>query len=184
MIFSMYQNGKKLFSTSDSGNPMSFLNGMRFISIAWIIFGHTYLFGGISLEYNDSLMPLLAVLKTYKAQLVHNAARSVDTFLFMSGLLVTYVVFRTLKETGHINPIAFYLHRYWRLLPPLAMVISWIAILEPLIVSGPTSTVIHTAGNTCRKKFWKNLLFINNFGVENVRLCTYKLGRMQRWITF
>lgn len=46
-IFSMYTNGQKLFSCKQNNlsNPMDViecLNGIRVLSIIWIVLGHTY----------------------------------------------------------------------------------------------------------------------------------------------
>lgn len=45
IAFSMYTNGEKLFKCrhSDSADIMECLHGIRFFSILWVIFGHTYI---------------------------------------------------------------------------------------------------------------------------------------------
>lgn len=44
-----------------------------------------------------------------------NASVSVDTFLVISGLLVTYIMMKELdRSKGEINVLLVYLHRYLR----------------------------------------------------------------------
>lgn len=49
-------------------------------------------------------------------QVITNASVAVDTFLLMSGLLVSYGLIKQLDDNkGRFNPIKLYLHRYLRL---------------------------------------------------------------------
>ena len=40
--FSVYTNGAKILSTHQAAGTLSAVNGIRFLSMAWIILGHTY----------------------------------------------------------------------------------------------------------------------------------------------
>ena len=42
--FSAIKNTKKIFDIGNTEGQLECLNGIRFISIAWVILGHTYLF--------------------------------------------------------------------------------------------------------------------------------------------
>ena len=42
--FSVYSNGKKLFGTKSKGDEMGAINGIKFLSMAWVVLGHKYLF--------------------------------------------------------------------------------------------------------------------------------------------
>lgn len=40
--FSLYTNGRSLLNTSNNGHNVTCLDGLRYLSICWIIYGHTY----------------------------------------------------------------------------------------------------------------------------------------------
>jgi hypothetical protein len=42
VTFSLYSNGKKLLSTKTSEDNLHAINGMRFITICWVVWGHRY----------------------------------------------------------------------------------------------------------------------------------------------
>jgi len=56
------------------------------------------------------------ILNHWEIQVIVNATYAVDTFFFLSGLLVLYTGYKQLLATGgKLNIIKFYLHRYLRL---------------------------------------------------------------------
>lgn len=42
VAFSAYTNGKKLFRVSKNSGEFSCLHGMRFFSLIWVVYGHTF----------------------------------------------------------------------------------------------------------------------------------------------
>jgi hypothetical protein len=42
IAFSLYSNGKKLLSTKNSEDTLHAINGMRFITICWVVWCHRY----------------------------------------------------------------------------------------------------------------------------------------------
>ena len=49
LCFSLYGNGKKLFSTKKSAGTIGCINGIRFFSMAWVVLGHSF--------YSGTLIP-------------------------------------------------------------------------------------------------------------------------------
>ena len=43
--FSFYTNARKVFSVSNNVDQLKCLHGIRFLSLSWVILGHTYAFG-------------------------------------------------------------------------------------------------------------------------------------------
>ena len=45
LSFSIYSNGAKLLSAKQGAGTLTAVNGIRFISMSWVILGHTFGFG-------------------------------------------------------------------------------------------------------------------------------------------
>lgn len=133
--FSVYTNAPKIFTVKATKNPnvIHCLAGLRSISMMWVVFGHGYMtfnqlphldrnkfytvsffyfslattyYGStwISLTYFISL-PLFQWIETPYSMLVQNATFCVDTFFFMSGLLMLWGAFREMEKTWDLNII-------------------------------------------------------------------------------
>lgn len=44
LSFSVYSNAKKILSTRKTSETLTALNGIRFLSISWVVLGHTFAF--------------------------------------------------------------------------------------------------------------------------------------------
>ncbi|CAC5380350.1 unnamed protein product [Mytilus coruscus] len=78
LSFSVYTNGAKILSTNQGSGTLTAVNGIRFISMSWVILGHTYAFGLYSVGNIGTLYGALLKRKTFMA--ISNAEVSVDTF--------------------------------------------------------------------------------------------------------
>lgn len=168
MCFSFVRNSSKLLNTSTAKGPLACLNGLRVISMFWVIQGHTYEFSLQSLANPIYALTLLRDRFTFEA--VDNATFSVDTFFFLSGLLVAYLTVKEYKDKGKMNWIYYFLHRYWRITPLYAYTLLIFLVLFTYMTAGPFAwmssnpygAVYHIA-SSCRSYWWSNLLYINNF---------------------
>lgn len=177
--FSLYSNSKKLFGTKTADGPLACLNGLRVLSMWWVILGHSYVF---VLQFLEDQTDILTLITRFTFQPIVNGTFSVDSFFFLSGLLVAYLAFKELSEKGSLNWFYFVIHRYWRLTPLYAFVIFYYAYVMKYTISGPFSLYLDSpqgfelSMNQCKKYWWTNLLYINNFYPEYGSLKTMCLG--------
>ncbi|XP_037070378.1 nose resistant to fluoxetine protein 6-like [Pollicipes pollicipes] len=172
LAFSVWTNGRKILDTSSSSDTLGCLHGMRFLSMTWVILGHQYIFGLFSVPWVNQFSAF-NVLNSVAFAAVDNATVSVDSFFFLSGLLVAYVFMRNMEKTkGKFNIIMYYVHRYIRLTPVLAMTIGFVATLYVHLGDGPFWGKNTVFGNPyiCSKYWWKNLAYINNV-YESEKTC-------------
>ncbi|XP_018017563.1 nose resistant to fluoxetine protein 6-like [Hyalella azteca] len=92
--FSLKENLKKLAETANisTRREKSAMCGIRVLSIAWVIFGHHYIF----IPYvapNPLMIP--AMTEPWTFQMVWGATFAVDTFFTLSGLLTTMAIMKT-----------------------------------------------------------------------------------------
>ncbi|XP_043199332.1 nose resistant to fluoxetine protein 6-like [Amphibalanus amphitrite] len=185
--FSVYTNGRKLLDTSTTKDTLSCLHGIRFFSMTWVILGHTYLFS--TLFENQNTYKVLTYFGDWFFGTIANASVSVDSFFFLSGLLVAYIAMRNIERAnGKLNIVMYYVHRYIRLTPVLMAVIGCVATLETYLGSGPWWSIASSGfsnSQTCRDNWWKNMLYINNL-VDMERQCVaqtwYMANDMQMFL--
>lgn len=93
------------------------LDGLRAISIALVVVGHT--FNGI---YPGRLPRLSEPLRL----VFGNAALGVSVFFVISGFLITRLLLNEQRRTGTVGLRAFYLRRFWRLFPAAYTYIAFV----------------------------------------------------------
>ncbi|KAH9260768.1 hypothetical protein BASA81_001235 [Batrachochytrium salamandrivorans] len=167
VLFSFKRNVQQLLAPMRS-TDLAYLNGVRLLSILWVIYGHACLFGsgmglGVpvanpSATNQELLSPLMAVIR--------GGEYAVDTFFFMSGLLAMDALLQHGKDwklTGR-SYAKFVLARYVRLVPVYVFVMHFYVKVMPYWGSGPywhANTSRQAQEHAC-KDFWANLLFLNN----------------------
>ncbi|XP_053395797.1 nose resistant to fluoxetine protein 6-like [Mercenaria mercenaria] len=177
-VFSVTSNGKKLFGTTTAVGPLACLNGLRVMSMWWVILGHTYAF---IFAVVDNLAEAAQLVQRFTFQPIMNGTYSVDSFFFLSGLLVAYLALKEIKEKGKLSWPYYFLHRYWRLTPLYAFVILYYTYLMIPSISGPLRFFIALGPykemiDICKSKWWTNLLYINNMYPNYGNLGTTCMG--------
>lgn len=118
LSFSVCSNSTKILSTKVSENAIKPLYGMKVISLIWIIIAHTYL--TMDFRATGRLVLTRDLPKGLIFQIIMNASLAIETFFFLSGILVTYTTLKKMKSApqwSKINWFAYYIHRYARLTP-------------------------------------------------------------------
>ena len=187
IAFSVYTNRRKLLDTSSTKDTLSCLHGIRFFSMTWVILGHTYFFCPFFM--NQNALKLYTYYGDWFFATIANATVSVDSFFFLSGLLVAYIAMRNIERAnGKLNIVMYYVHRYIRLTPVMMAVIGCVATLEMYAFSGPWQSFQSgdgSASQLCRDGWWKNMLYINNIvdmGAQCIGQTWYLANDMQMFL--
>ncbi|CAL4137187.1 unnamed protein product, partial [Meganyctiphanes norvegica] len=162
LAFSAYSNMSKIFHINTKPSPIAIncLHGIRLLSMCWVVWGHNYAF-----ELNLAVNPVNAkyVFGDFLDQTIMNAVLSVDTFFFLSGLLVSYSLMRGKDKMDLYKFGMFYIHRILRLLPPIAAMCFFSATVARFFSTGPLGEIVNESNiYRCNSDWFYDVLFINN----------------------
>ena len=121
--FDLQKSFESLTNTTTKPGQILCLNGIRVLSINWVVLGHCYLVY-VNLAA-DKLWLFNTMIHRRNNPIIFNGYPSVDTFFTLSGFLVSYLLLKQLAKgaTSWQHWFAYYFHRYVRLTPPYLMVI-------------------------------------------------------------
>lgn len=110
--FSFTENLNKLFTIKDDGSAFQIFNGVRALSIFWVIFGHTLL---TRYKLASNLADLATAASTAGwVTLGPSAYFAVDVFFFIGGFLAAVIVLEKIMKLKRIRPNlipSMWLHR-------------------------------------------------------------------------
>ena len=163
--FSLFKTIPSLLATDQPPHVITSMNGIRVISMFWIILGHTHLWafmpGGIGV---DNMLVYEQVSSRFTFQSVNNGYVGVDSFFLLSGVLVAYLTLREMKKKKRFPLLHYYVHRYLRLTPTYAFVLFFSWALASHLTNSPIVVIFGPQFfRTCKQYWWSNLLYINNF---------------------
>ncbi|XP_068725527.1 nose resistant to fluoxetine protein 6-like [Montipora capricornis] len=160
--FSITRNTSKVMDCSVPPGAIMSVNGVRVLSMWWVILGHTYLWL-LQNRVVDDVGLGIHIVNRFTFNTINSAFFSVDSFFVLSGLLVAYIAFRRMeKDDGQLPLFKFYFHRFWRLTPSYMFVILFFANLYAFLGEGPL-WFPNQNSTLCEKYWWTNVLYINNF---------------------
>ncbi|XP_063927803.1 nose resistant to fluoxetine protein 6-like [Zophobas morio] len=161
--FSVYTNGQKIFKmTTPTADQLPCLNGLKFISMMWVVAGHQFLipiFGSLTntkylIQWADHPYSMFLISGTL----------SVDTFFTVGGALMSYSLMKAMHKKRPFNLFLYYLHRYLRLTAPLALVVLFSATLLKYMGSGPKwPYLLLYFQKNCEDYWWSALLYVQNY---------------------
>ncbi|KAH8272280.1 hypothetical protein KR044_006721, partial [Drosophila immigrans] len=169
-IFSARVNSRQLFHVVDSKtnpNVIDCLHGIRCMSLIWVVFGHEYVMTGMGPNIN--LVDIYSWLKSPFSMFIVHGLFSVDTFFFLSGLLVVMIAMRSVeKSKGKINVPLMYLHRYLRLTPMVGLAICAYLSILPILGTGPIFKAFNNYNvKACQETWFWTLLYVQNYVVPD-----------------
>ncbi|XP_015840383.2 nose resistant to fluoxetine protein 6 isoform X1 [Tribolium castaneum] len=159
--FSITSNYQKIVARRGP-NDLDCLHGLRFLSTCYVIVGHRYLMAMFSPVING--LEILDWILNYSSTIIIGGTICVDTFFMLSGLLVSVSFFHHVTKNGTFNVLTFYLYRYFRITPPLAIVVLIYATLVEFLGSGPLwydTCLAHL--EPCKYYWWSTLLHVQSY---------------------
>lgn len=169
LSFSVPLNTEKLLSKDLGSGNLGCLHGLRFLTIAWVVLGHSWEMNYYQLTWN--LIDLQNIYQHRYILIMINATAAVDTFFVISGTLLSYNLLRELdKNKGKFNYPLMVVHRYLRITPTYMMIIAMMATVVPYLGYGPTWYNYDRDSEKCTKYWWAHALYITTWFNED-RFC-------------
>lgn len=168
--WSVVRNCRDLFYKK---NPvdlnLEILNGVRVLSMCWVISGHTFDFFNVSPLSN--LTDITDYIEhNYWIQTWIAGTFSIDVFFFLSGFLCAITMTAQLADKaenlqqGVKTVIVCYVHRYIRLLPLYLLgILAAMSIIPWIFSEGPLAVFNEWGQGCCERKWFQNLLYVQNF---------------------
>uniref|UniRef100_A0A6P4EQ16 Nose resistant to fluoxetine protein 6-like isoform X1 n=1 Tax=Drosophila rhopaloa TaxID=1041015 RepID=A0A6P4EQ16_DRORH len=170
--FSARANSRSLFRivpSKSNPNVIECLNGIRCMSLIWVIFSHEFIFTLKAPNLNTA--ELFSWAGEPFASFVVHGYFSVDSFFVLGGLLVSMIALRSMdKSGGKLNPLMMYLHRIIRILPVVAIAILIYTTMMPVVSGGPMFKSGYHGKEYCEKGWFWTLLFVQNYAVLDICL--------------
>ena len=166
--FSLYKNVPMIMSTRQPPSAITSINGVRVISMFWVIMCHNFVFFFATLGVRNFAYLAEDVMPRFSSQVIINGFVSVDSFFFLSGVLVSYLTLREMKRRkGKFPLVPYYLHRILRLTPTYMFLLLFSWFLTMYLSQGTPSVQVGFGPNgvawkNCEQYWWTNLLYINN----------------------
>ncbi|KAM9338056.1 O-acyltransferase like protein [Symphorus nematophorus] len=168
-VFSLQTTSRGVLSTSSSisGGGLSSLNGIRVLSLLWIICGHCALFPGkSSLDNYKDWRKAAQSNPLYVLALSGPVFLAVDSYLLLGGLLSARTLLGSINRAGgKLSPslVANYLFKRIKRVQPLHLFIMCLYIgVISLIQWGPYWFSFIDTLMDCKTYWWANILLVSN----------------------
>lgn len=149
------------YSKTKENDHLSILNGIRVLSLLYVMLGHGYSALLFSPIYNFKQLDLL--LHPWLFYIVPGGFFSVDTFFFMSAFLGAYLMLEKFYSKKSMNFGLIYFHRFYRLVIPIGLVIALYLTCYIFLGDGPIwYQSIQPGIEGCKEQWWYALLFVSN----------------------
>lgn len=171
------------------------LNGIRVLSLCWVIVANSYI--TLDPRATKRLAQTREAPKDFLFQLVVQASLAIETFFFLSGILMSLSFARKLSpkregnnqvgtqcetaaaresvkpaqaSAGALQWFHFYVHRYVRMTPATMLVIAF-TMFAYNYGDGPLwFEATHKAHQSCSQNWWRHLLHVANY-IDTRQMC-------------
>ena len=168
----------RLFTISRSKKVIKCIDGIRSLSLFWVIIGHIV---SQNLLPMSNIAQLIPKMQDGYFVAIYSATVSVDSFFLMGGLLTAYLATKswsTAVEGGPLSVVKAYvlfvLNRYARLTPILALGVWSEIAFWPVIGNG---ALFEVATNFVNFRFFNRFCFFN-VSVTKLSDKSRKLGNL------
>ncbi|XP_055629968.1 nose resistant to fluoxetine protein 6-like [Toxorhynchites rutilus septentrionalis] len=166
--FSLRRNVNRLtmkLKTDKVQQDFRFLEAIRVFILTTITFSHVVIGLGMTTTQNPEMLERM-LSRPGLQMFLSMVPFQVDMFFAISGLLLTVHFMRT-TESKRFNFKPLWMgvaNRYLRSLPVYGMVMVFaVSVFDRLQISPSAYKIMPMVRTICRKKWWMNLLFINNY---------------------
>ncbi|KAH9639065.1 hypothetical protein HF086_003596 [Spodoptera exigua] len=166
--FSIRYNWRKLVAPVARGQDprlkrLKGIHGMRALSIGLVIMAHSIL---ACVAFIDNPIYFEKLYKTSALKVIFNGMTIMQTFLVMSGFLLVYnsLLHAEKSKITFMTFPKYILLRWLRLTPAYAVYLGLTITWMRYLTDGPLwQEVIGNEVRDCKKYWWTNLLYINNY---------------------
>ncbi|XP_077053559.1 O-acyltransferase like protein [Siphateles boraxobius] len=164
---SVQNSSRGVLAMESSGSSYSSLNGIRILSLLWIISGHTVQLSAWSNLDNDKRWKdMVEKNPFYVLAFSGPVYLAVDSFLLLGGLLSAKSLLNSIQrsdDTLSFSLVAHFLFRRFKRIQPLHLFIVCLTIgLFSVVQRGVFWFIPEGEVFSCKKYWWSNLLLINN----------------------
>nr|XP_018904118.1 PREDICTED: nose resistant to fluoxetine protein 6-like [Bemisia tabaci] len=158
--FSLLRNGRLLLKGTDSPDDHKILHGSKLILMILVIVAHRVMEGCVNPAFTNWNY---YENRIQEFSLFFVGLPVVDVFFCISGFLTCTSLVKQLDKNT-FNIWTYVANKLIRVLPPYMFILACTIFILPTLANGPMwKTVIETEVDYCRKGWWTNLLFINNY---------------------
>lgn len=162
--FSLSNNFNGIMSMNTGSGSLASIHGVRALSMPWLVVGHIILYGQGSIANIESN---LTYTELWYFQPLTTDFLGVDTFIALSGFLISYLFFEHQKKNpnkkhGLGTVMAGTISRYIRLAPYLFIVVLMSYVMTIYLEDTTPFKLGESLEKNCGEYWWRNLFLINN----------------------
>jgi len=164
--FNIKNNINKFFEVRNPiDKNLDLFNGLRVISICWVVIGHSYESEVNTPTYNIDKMQK-KLIHEWKYSFIKTGSLSVDLFFMIAGFFAAQTFYKLLRQNQDkpLKTILMsYLYRYIRLFPMLFSIVLIMSVVIPMIRDTPYNPYFTTQIENCKNYWYWTFLGVSNF---------------------